>query len=250
VIATARPPRAPRARLSATAALLVALVACTPTYESAVAEHGPAIDALLAQAAAVAEHAAHAPLLTAPQPIAPDPPLFKGVLDGSRTNWELVYLDDLRALPDHAAMQPWSVTATQLHRCASLLHNRREPHTPGLPAPTTRLCDDRLGVLLAACRNLRYLGVIRIHELVEPHAPECPPDTHCGYHGGSVRGDLLFYRLADGALLGGAPFTAESNSSMVDNAAIQTNLWQDLRWRADAEINTIVRTHASVQDFY
>lgn len=230
-------------------AALLLLAACAPSLESTVDERRAAIEAQLSQTAAIVAHATAAPAITEPQKITADPPPLHADRPRATDTIELVWLDDLAALPALGHFGGWTRDIPRIARCASLVRTGHEPFDAAAEPPSTdRLCGERAEILLDACTNLRYLGVIRIHELIEPRVKSCGFQFDCdpGYHVGSARGDVLVYRLDTGELLGGGPFTAETTPYVFNNTdrELQNNLVDMI----DGAATTYLELHTNTRE--
>ena len=219
-------------------ALAATVVACDPQVADVQKEHRPAIDAIVELARVVAERAEDAPRLLEPR-VDDLPAMRPEFLHSPDDDLAILHLQDLQALPELGDLRDFTRRTSRLSRCASLVRHNREPLDliNGGGARET-LCKSRMPILLTSCREFAHLAVVRIHEFVVPALAACdaPP---CAFHPGAVRGDVLLYRLADAALLGGFPVAAESTSSI---PADRDPMW-DLSENFDTQLRVALTTH-------
>lgn len=197
-------------------ALAGGLAACDLQLADVQHAHRPAIDALVDRATRVADSAEDAPRLLEPR-LDDLPPLRPESAHTPDDDLAILYLQDLQALPGRGDLRGFTRPTSRLSRCAALVRLDREPRDPTRGGAPETLCAARTPILLAACARLTHLAVVRIHEFVVPAIAACDPadaDPPCPFHPGAIRGDVLIYRLADAALLGGFPVAAASSAAL------------------------------------
>lgn len=174
------------------AALL--LSACQPSMEDVVAKHRTAVEAVFAKIKALDATARSTP-----------PPATDGVaigtehvlLEGEQSNALFIRADDLHA-PERASSDATGATrAGTIEDCGGALRGEAR----GVPAGV----ED----YLKACERTRYIFVLR--KTNEQSAELADSDN---FAAGSYEGDVLLFRLADGALLGGFRVSAHSTDQI------------------------------------
>lgn len=232
-------------------ALTATFVACDPQVADVQREHRPAIDALVDRAKLVADRAEDAPRLLEPR-IDDHPALRPETVNSPHDDLAIIYLQDLQALPELGDLRDFTRRTSRLGRCAALVRHNREPLdlVHGGRGRET-LCRSRMPILLASCSEFTHLAVVRIHEFVVPALAACDPaldvdrDTPptdvppCTFHPGAIHGDVLLYRLADAALLGGFPVAAQSTASLPQG---QDPMW-DLSENMDTQLRLALSRH-------
>lgn len=175
------------------AALL--LSACQPSMEDVVAKHRTAVEAMFAKIKALDATARSTP-----------PPATDGVaigtehvlLEGEQSNALFIRADDLHA-PERASSDATGGTRTgTVETCGEALRGE----AMGVPAG--------IEGFLKACERARYLFVLR--KTNEQSAELADSDS---FTAGGYEGDVLLFRLADGALLGGFRVSAQSSDQIM-----------------------------------
>jgi hypothetical protein len=177
-----------------TLALVVAvagLVACRASKDEIVAEHRPAVEATFARLAALHDTVRTASPLAADRI---DAGAARVVLSGADSNALFVRAERLRA----PAQGPLAANVPMLqlaaHQCGEVLGGSDYYLADGLPA------------MLSQCARSEYVFVQRT--FVDEPARLSGGNT---FDPGHYEGDVLLYRLADGALLGGFRIAADNS---------------------------------------
>jgi hypothetical protein len=179
------------ATLLGTAALLAA---CQPSLEQVVSYHREAVELVFSRIRALDGPARSLPPLTKDE-VATEP--GRVVLDGEHSNALFLLASDLAA-PAHADSSAMGATrAAAVQACGEALRGEFN----GVPKGAE--------LYLQECGRAEYVFVLRTH--VEQAAQLVDSDT---FEAGQYAGDVLLFRLADGALLGGFRVAAESNDSV------------------------------------
>ena len=202
---------------AAIAALSAALLAgCEASMEEQVAQHRPAVEAVFAKIKALS-----GPALAAP-PLAEDRIDLGGakvVLEGETSNALFIRAEDLAAPETATSDSAGSTRASTVETCGEGL--REDPGSLGLGVP----------LFLAECARAEYVFVQRTH--VHDHPQLLDPTT---FQPGRYEGDVLLYRLADGALLGG--FRVEgANNAEVSAATDDSGNVIDPSGRLDSDLS-------------
>lgn len=232
-------------------ALAATVVACAPQVADVQKEHRPAIDSLVDLARVVAERAEDAPRFLEPR-IDDHPVMRPESVHSPHDDLAILYLQDLQALPELGDLRDFTRRTSRLSRCASLVRHNREPlDLINGGGGRETVCKSRMPILLTSCTNFTHLAVVRIHEFVVPALAACAPVLDvdrdfpptdvppCAFHPGAIHGDVLLYRLADAALLGGFPVSAHSTSSI---PAGQDPMW-DLSENMDTQLRVALTKH-------
>ena len=181
-------------RAGAVGVLVVALAACRATPDEVIAEHRAAVEQTFARLAAL-----HAAAVAAP-PVTEDRIDAGGaaiVLDGADTNALYLLAEHLRAPGQGADIDDVPLLQLRAYQCGEALSR------------PTHYAADALASLLPSCADAEYVFVQRTHDFV--------PAALVGettFAPGHYTGDVLLYRVADGALLGGFRVAAESSDSI------------------------------------
>jgi hypothetical protein len=211
-------------RLAGVACAVVALVACRATSADIVAEHRPAVDKVFAQFKALDAAVRAAPVLTEDRI---DVGTARVVLEGPESNALFVRAEHLLA-PEKANLSENNVLPSyKTQQCAAELAGAAYALVAGL--------DD----LLISCGRAEYLFVHRA--VVDVPAKMIDATT---FEPGRYEGEVLLFRLADGALLGGFRVTGKSSDSLMLSADENSvaldplgGIHRDLRFSVDADIN-------------
>jgi hypothetical protein len=177
------------------ASLVVLAAACTPSLDEVITKHRDAVNAVFAQIKALDGTVNAAPALTEDRvDVAPG----SVVLDGPDSNALYLVSTDVAA-PEHSDSTTTGATfAGAAQACGEAL--RGEFHGTAVGAEA----------LLSQCGRAKYLLVQRAQ--VDEAAQMVGADS---YSGGHYAGDVLLFRLADGAALGGFRVEAASSGSVM-----------------------------------
>jgi hypothetical protein len=212
-------PRCPAvpSRSLALAWLVAALAAChTPTLDEVVANHRDAVGAVFAKIQALDGAVANAPPLTEDRV---DVATGVVTLDGPDSNTLFIVATDLPA-PDHASSTTAGATrAAAVQACGEALRGEFSGVAAGAES------------YLAQCGRAKYVFVLRPQ--VDEAAQMVGADS---YSAGRFAGDVLLFRLADGAALGGFRFDAASNGSVMAHADDQ-GYATDAATRLDSDLS-------------
>jgi hypothetical protein len=190
---SSKPARSPRRLIGLCLASLL-LSACQPSLEQVVAEHRPAVEGVFARIKALDAAARSAPPL-AEDKVTASPGSV--VLDGDNSNALFILASDLAA-PEHASSDATGATrAAAVQACGEALRGQFN----GVPKGAD--------LYLQECGRAQYLFVLRTH--LEEAAQLIDKDS---FQAGQYGGDVLLFRLADGAALGGFRVSAASNDSV------------------------------------
>jgi hypothetical protein len=178
-------------RLVGVGCLVALLAACSPSMEDVVAEHRPAVEAVFGKLKSLAGPALNAP------PVAEDGFELGGkpvVLDGDASNALFIVALDLGTPETASSTGTGATRASGVETCGDALTG--EFH--GIPKGAE--------LFLSECARAEYVFVLRT--FTDQPARIVGSDS---FEPGLFAGDVLLYRLADGALLGG--FRVEAQSS-------------------------------------
>jgi hypothetical protein len=185
-------------------------LACEPTMEEVKQKHGPAVQVVFGKITALDAKAKSAP------PVTQDGLKLDGkkvALEGEATNALFLHADDL-AHPEVADPKGRStVLASEVKGCGDVLGGT----FPGVPGGAE--------IFMKRCAAAEYAFVLRTHE---DQSPEVMADNK--FVPGKYRGDVLLFRLSDGAALGGFSVAAENshtvnvNSNEFDTTRLRNNL--------------------------
>jgi hypothetical protein len=150
----------------------------------------------------------------------------KVALDGETTNALFLHADDL-AHPEVTDPKGRSTLfASGVRSCSDVLGGTY----PGVPGSA----ED----YMKRCAGAEYAFVLRTHE---SQSPELAGDKQ--FVPGKYRGDVLLFRLSDGAALGGFSVAAESNDTVnVNNNEIDT-----MRLQNDLDAKVFVAIQKKLQ---
>ena len=210
------------------AALL--LSACQPSMEDVVAKHRAAVESVFAKLKALdATARSTLPLTTDAVATGTEHVL----LEGEGSNALFIRADDLHA-PELASADATGATrAGTTKSCAEALRGE----AMGVPAGVESF--------LKACERARYVFVLR--KTAESSAELADSDS---FTAGGYEGDVLLFRLADGALLGGFRVSAQSSDQVmarVDSDGkpidVSDRLQSDLSSKLFADIDAKLRKY-------
>jgi hypothetical protein len=196
---------------------VTALAAChTPTVDEVVARHRDAVGAVFAKIQALDGVVANAPPLTEDRV---DVAIGVVTLDGPDSNTLFIVATDLPA-PDHASSSTTGATrAAAVQACGEALRGEFNGVAAGAES------------YLEQCGRAKYVFVLRPQ--VDEAAQMVGADS---YSAGRFAGDVLLFRLADGAALGGFRFDAASHGSVMAHTDAQGNA-TDAATRLDSDLS-------------
>ncbi len=214
-------------RIAAVAATL-ALIGCAPSMEAVIGKHRVAIQGLFGKIAALQSTASRAPAVGADQVEAGGARI---VLDGAASNAVMIRAADL-ATPERASSDGNGATrAGTLAACGKILRGEFLGEPSGAE------------MLLGECERAEYLFVLRT--VSERPAAITGAST---FQPGAYEGEVLLFRLADGAAMGGFRVTAANSSEVMahtDKAGaakdVEDRLESDLSANAFAAIDAKLR---------
>jgi hypothetical protein len=217
-------------RLVAIGCTVTLLCACQPTLEEVVAEHRPAVEGVFGQIRALNEKVMTAPPLSEDK-VTAEPGTV--VLDGDHSN-ALFLLDAHVMAPENASSDAMGATrAAAVQACGEALRGQFN----GVPKGAD--------IYLRECGRAEYVVVLRTN--MEQAAQMVDAKT---FESGRYAGDVLLFRLDDGAALGGFRVSAESNDTveaLVDENGnpidVSGRLDSDLGANAFVDIEEKLRTH-------
>lgn len=183
-----------------TVACVAMLSACAPSPAQVVAQHRPAVEAVFAKVKALEAAARDTP------PIGEDKVDLGGarvVLDGDNENALFIRAADLAAPANASAEGNGGLHANRIQVCGEAL-NEDDPDS----------LAKGVGLYLEECARAEYAFVLRP---TVDEAATLLSDT--SFAPGKFEADVLLFRLADGALLGG--FTVSEKSS--DEVSVLTD---------------------------
>jgi hypothetical protein len=181
-------------------ACVILLSACAPSMTETVAEHRPKVEAVFAKVKALEAAAREAPAVTEDKM---DVAGARIVLDGDNENALFIRVADMAA-PEHASADGnGGLHANRVQVCGEAL-TAEDPESLGKGIP----------LYLEECERSEYVFVLR--PTVDEAAALIDSST---FQQGRFEGDVLLFRLADGALLGG--FTVSEKSS--DEVTVATD---------------------------
>jgi hypothetical protein len=208
-------------------ALLVAsLAAChTPTVDEVVARHRDAVSGVFARIKALDGAVADAPPLTEDHvDVAPG----AVTLDGPESNALFLVASDVPN-PEHASSTTAGATrAAAMQACGDALRGEFYGIAAGAES------------CLAQCGRAKYVFVLRPD--VDEAAQMVGADS---YSAGRFAGDVLLFRLADGAALGGFRFDAASNGSVMAHTDDHGNA-TDAASRLDSDLSA--NAYVAIED--
>lgn len=189
-------PRLPAAlRRLIVAGAALALGACSPSKEAVVAKHRDAVQALFGRIAALQATATRAAAIGADRV---DAGGARIVLDGAASNAVMIRASDL-ATPDHASSDGnGAVRAGTLASCGRILRGEFLGEAEGAE------------LLLSECERAEYLFVLRT--VGERAAAITGVST---FQPGAFEGEVLLFRIRDGAALGGFRATATNSKEVM-----------------------------------
>jgi hypothetical protein len=199
-----------------TACLALLVAACQPSMDEVVARHRDAVGKVFTQIQAL-----YAAVDAAPPPSEDgfDAAARGAVLDGDDSNALFLRAEDMPA-PDHATSDgPGGTRAAAVQACGEAVRGE----FAGVPAGAESY--------LAQCERAKYVFVLRtqVHD-----APGMVGDK--SFVAGTYAGDVLLFRLADGAPLGGFRVDAASHGS-VQALADENGNPIDASGRLDSDLN-------------
>ena len=184
-------------RLAGLACLVALLSGCEKSIEDAVAEHRPQVETVFGQLRALSDAAAAAPVVTEDRFDLGDARVRLDGDDANPSNALFVFANDLEA-PENATDEGNGGThVSAIVTCGEAL--RGEFYGSGMGAD----------VFLGACGRAEYAFVLRTNEEVAALV-----DGTDSFTPGLYDGDVLLFRLSDGALLGGFNVRAESSDEV------------------------------------
>lgn len=217
-------------RLACLLGTAVLLSACAPSMEQRVAQHRPAVEGVFAKIKALDAAARSAPPLTEDKVSAAPGTV---TLDDEKSNALFLRASDLAAPEQTSTDAMGGTRAAAVEACGEGL--REDPSTlpPGIP------------LYLEQCARAQYVFVLRTN--VEQAAELLDQDT---FQAGQYAGDVLLFRLADGAPLGGFRVAGASNDTveaLVDESGnpidASGRLDSDLSANVFVDIEEKLKTH-------
>lgn len=204
--------------------VLAMLSACEPSMEEVITKHRPATETVFGKLKALDTAVWNAP------PLGEDRVKIDServVLEGKDSNALFILAYDLRAPESASDEQIGARRAFTVKGCGELL--RGEFH--GAPAGAAGF--------LTECGRAKYVFVLRTTTEIRPLLID-----EKTFQPGVYEGDVLLYRLADGALLGGFRVSGESSAEVSERTdLIITRLEQDLSSKVLADIDAKLRAH-------
>jgi hypothetical protein len=202
--------------------VLAMLSACEPSMDEVITKHRPATEAVFSKLEALDTPAQNAP------PLSEDRVTIDServVLEGEDSNALFILAYDLQAPESASDEQIGARRAGTVKACGELL--RGEFH--GAPAGATHF--------LTECGRAKYVFALRTTTEILPLLID--EET---FQSGLYEGDVLLYRLADGALLGGFRVSA-ANSAEVSSKTdlVISRLEEDLNSHLLADIDAKLR---------
>jgi len=207
------------AKLVGSCGALLLLAACSPSMEDVIAENRVAVQAAFDKIIALDAVVASTPPVTEDKM---DVGTHRVVLDGDVTNAVFIHADDVKS-PEQASDDHVGGTYIgAIETCGQAMSGQPR----GVPRGVEFALKD--------CGSAEFLFVLRARvnqpaEIVEVRS----------YRPGRFEGDVLLFRLSDGALLGGvsvAGTNADSLMAQVDEAGIP----KDLAGRLESELSAQV----------
>jgi hypothetical protein len=210
------------------------LAACEASMEEVVAKHRPAVEAVFAKLHALDTAARDAPPVTEDKFELGGAHVVLEGKEGNPNNALFIRAADLAA-PDHATSDGnGALNARSVEECGEALRGEFS----GVPGGAE--------LYLQECARAEYVFVLRT---TTDEAATLIDDS--SFQPGSFEGDVLLFRLADGALLGGFAVSAKSSEEITvatdeHGTAVDAvdRLNSDLSSRVFMDINTKLRALA------
>jgi hypothetical protein len=206
-------------RLAVAGCLVVALAGCEASMEDVIAKHRPAVEAVFAKIKVLSGPAGEVP------PLAEDKIELGGakvVLEGDASNALFVTQMDVLDPGTAGRGGPGSTHAYDIGVCGEAL--RGEFHGAAAGAE----------LFMSQCGRAEYAFVLRTHA----HETATVIDNE-SFSPGRYEGDVLLFRLADGAFLGGFPISATNGGEVsVEVGADGTPV--DAATRLDSDLEAMV----------
>lgn len=213
-------------RLIGLCCAVLALSACEPSMDEVVAEHRAPVQAVFDRIKALDATVRNTPPVSEDRI---DLGSDKVVLEGENQNALLIQADDLN-MPEFASSDDIGATyASTIETCGEALDGRFQGISLGAQS------------FLEECARAEYLFVMRTH--ATEGAQTVDRET---FQPGSYEGDVLLFRLADGALLGGFRVSATNNDTVTtreDVSDADERLESDLSSNVFVAIGDGVRKH-------
>ena len=205
------------------AALAATLAACSESLEEVTARHRPQVDAVFDRLRALSGPAAEAAIVTT-DAFALDGATVR--LDGDASNALFIFARDLAA-PENATDEGIGGTpvSTAVY-CGEVMRGEFYGSPKGAD------------VILQECARSEYALVLRTNE----EQPALVQGTD-SFTPGLYDGDVLLYRLADGALLGGFHVQAESSDEvqvMVDASGVPIDPTERLNSDLSSHVYSVI----------
>lgn len=221
-------PRIPTALRRAALAAILALIGCAPSMDAVIGKHRAAVQGLFGKIATLQAIAGRAPAVGADQIDAGGAHI---VLDGTASNAVMIRAADL-ATPDHASSDGNGATrAGTLSACGKILRGEFLGEAKGADG------------LLGECERAEYLFVLRT--LNERAAAITGTST---FQPGAYEGEVLLFRLKDGAAMGGFRVSAANSTEVMAHSDksgapkdVEDRLASDLSANAFAAIDAKLR---------
>ena len=206
-------------RLVAVGCLAVGLTACEPSLEKVVAEQRPGVEAVFAKVKALAGPALAAPPVEAD---AIDLGGAKIALEGDASNALFILAQDLPAPENANPSGPGATEARTVAVCGEALRGAFYGAAAGARA------------FMTECARTQYVFVLRtrVHEMATVLDNQ-------SFSPGRYEGDVLLFRLSDGALLGGFAVAA-TNGDEVSVEVTETGTPIDAETRLNSDLESIV----------
>lgn len=221
-------------RVAAVAVFVPLLAACSPSMEEAVAQHRPAVEKVFDQIRALEGPVASLPLLTEDKVDTGGATIILDADEGEEENALYIFARDLGA-PEAASYEGnGAIHVGEVELCGEAL---TEDDPTSLPAGTPLYLED--------CARAEYIFVLRSH-----NERAASVSNNESFETGLFEGDVLLFRLSDGAHLGGFRVQAENSdvvSVEVDSSGVPidptSRLNSDLQSMVFSSIFTGLRTH-------
>jgi hypothetical protein len=200
--------------------IVVLLSACQPSMKQVVAEHRPAVEAVFAKVKALEGAVRDTPAVTEDKV---DVGGARVVLDGENENALFIRAADLAAPESASSEGNGALHANRVQVCGEAL---REDDPDSLPKG--------IPLYLEECERAEYVFVLR--PTVDEAATLIDDAT---FQPGRFEGDVLLFRLADGALLGGFA-VSEKSSEEVTVATDEAGASVDAVGRLNSDLSSRV----------
>ena len=200
------------------------LSACEASMEDVIAKHRPATEEVFRKLKAL-----DTPAQTTP-PLTEDRVKIDGervVLEGEDSNALFILAYDLRA-PESASDEPTGARRAFIVKgCGELLRGEFRGAPPGATA------------FFKQCSAAKFAFVLRTTNEMQPMLID-----EKSFRPGVFEGEVLLFRLADGALLGGFRVFAESSAEVsAKTDLIVTQLSEDVNLKLSADIDAKLQQH-------